>query len=66
MAWFKSTPSDEALEAVASSNASRKRALSDLEKAKGKLEESRPVISAIREHNEANHYDDFLRSLTQG
>lgn len=68
MPWFgkKSvTPSDEAQAAHDSAKESEKQAKLDLEKAKDKLKESLPVIRAIKAHNDENHYDEFLKKLSE-
>lgn len=65
MAWFgERSPSDEARAAHDAAEESRQQALSDLASADEKLQESLPIIEAIRSHNERNHYDEFLRQLT--
>jgi hypothetical protein len=71
MVWFgtkkaASASSLEAQMAKDSSERSKEQALEDLAKSEEKLQESLPVIEALRDHNERNHYDEWLRSLTQG
>lgn len=66
MAWFGTiSPSDEALAAHEAAVESKEQALQDLAVADEKLQESLPVIQAIKAHNAKNHYDEFLKSLTE-
>lgn len=61
--WFKrkpSSPSREAQEAHREADASLHRARMDLEESLPKTLESRMIAIRLREHNTANHYDDWL------
>jgi uncharacterized protein YegJ (DUF2314 family) len=50
-------------EARKATDASLQRADRDLAKAKADLRESRQLEVRIREHNTANHFDDWLESV---
>jgi len=59
--WFRGTKEPgEAQRAESSSQESLVQAHSDLERAQRRLTESNKVARRIREHNVANHYDDWL------
>ena len=61
MRWFQKHHKDsEAKQAVEEANESLEQADRDLRMAEYKLLDSQRVTERLREHNLANHYDDWL------